>query len=76
MKTIDLEVERRSTRGKNAARQTRASGKIPAVVYGAGKPNVPIIVDRKALSDAFRNGAGENAVFLLKLAAPTRAATP
>ncbi|MBC8647047.1 MAG: 50S ribosomal protein L25 [Thermoanaerobaculia bacterium] len=68
MKTIDLEVERRSTRGKNSARQTRAGGKIPAVVYGAGKPNVPITVDRKTLSDAFRNGAGENAIFLLKLA--------
>lgn len=68
MKTIDLGVERRSTKGKNEARRSRAQGKIPAVVYGAGKPNVPITVDRKALSDAFRGGAGENAIFLLKLA--------
>ena len=67
MKTIDLEVERRSTRGKNEARRERAGGRIPAVVYGAGKPNVPISVDRKSLSDAFRMGAGENAIFLLKL---------
>lgn len=67
MKTVDLEVVRRSTRGKNEARRTRAQGRIPAVVYGAGKPNVPVSVDRKALSDAFRNGAGENAIFLLKL---------
>ena len=37
-------------------------------MYGAGKPTFPITVDRKALSDAFRNGAGENAIFLLKLA--------
>jgi large subunit ribosomal protein L25 len=37
-------------------------------VYGAGKPNVPISVDRKALADLFREGAGENAIFLLKLA--------
>jgi large subunit ribosomal protein L25 len=48
-------------------RRARAGGKIPAVVYGAGKITVPITVDRKALSDAFRNGAGENAIFLLKL---------
>jgi large subunit ribosomal protein L25 len=67
MKTIELTVERRSTQGKGAARQNRAAGKIPAVVYGAGKPNVPIIVDRRALSDAFRQGAGDNAIFLLKL---------
>jgi large subunit ribosomal protein L25 len=68
MKTIELPVEKRSTTGKNEARRSRAGGRIPAVVYGAGKPNVPISVDRKALSDIFREGAGENAIFLLKLA--------
>jgi large subunit ribosomal protein L25 len=68
MKTIELAVEKRSTTGKNEARRSRAGGRIPAVVYGAGKPNVPISVDRKALSDVFREGAGENAIFLLKLA--------
>jgi len=67
MKTIELTVEKRSTRGKNEARRTRAKGKIPAVVYGAGKPTVEVTVDRKALSDVFRQGAGENAIFLLKL---------
>ena len=68
MKTIELAVERRETKGKNAARRTRSGGKIPAVVYGAGKDTVPINVSLRALSDAFRGGAGENAIFLLKLA--------
>lgn len=68
MKTIELAVERRETRGKNEARRTRSGGKIPAVVYGAGKDTVPINVSLRALSDAFRGGAGENAIFLLKLA--------
>ena len=68
MKTIELNVEKRSTIGKNEARRSRADGQIPAVVYGAGKANVPISVNRKALSDLFREGAGENAIFLLKLA--------
>ena len=67
MKTIELTVEKRSTRGKNEARRTRDARKIPAVVYGAGKETVPITVDTRALSDAFRGGAGENAIFLLKL---------
>ena len=67
MKTIELTVEKRSTNGKNEARRSRAAGRIPAVVYGAGKPNVPVTVDRKALSDVFREGAGENTIFLLKL---------
>lgn len=69
MKTIELDVEKRSTIGKNEARRMRAGGRIPAVVYGAGKANVPISVDRKALADLFREGAGENAIFLLKLGA-------
>jgi large subunit ribosomal protein L25 len=68
MKTIELNVENRSTTGKNEARRDREAGRVPAVVYGAGKPNVPISVNRKALSDVFREGAGENAIFLLKLA--------
>jgi large subunit ribosomal protein L25 len=69
MKTIELAVEKRSTTGKNEARRSREGGRIPAVVYGAGKPTVPISVDRKALADLFREGAGENAIFLLKLGA-------
>ncbi len=73
MKTIELNVEKRSTIGKNEARRSRAKGKIPAVVYGAKKPTVPISVDRKALTDAFRGGAGENAIFLLKLAGTDQA---
>jgi len=68
MKTIELNVEKRSAAGKGAARRSRVEGRIPGVVYGAGKANVPISVEHKALSDAFRGGAGENAIFLLKLA--------
>lgn len=67
MKTIELTVDKRETRGKNAARRNRAQGKVPAVVYGAGKDTVPITVSLRDLSDAFRGGAGENAIFLLKL---------
>ncbi len=68
MKTIELNVEKRPSKGKNEARRTRANGKIPAIVYGAGKPTVPISVDRHALADIFRSGGGENTIFLLKLA--------
>ena len=73
MKTIELNVEKRSTIGKNEARRERATGKIPAVLYGSKKPTISISVDRKALTDAFRGGGGENAIFLLKLAGTDRA---
>ncbi len=67
MRTIELDVEKRSTKGKNETRRVRAAGKIPAVVYGGGKPTVPITLSHKALSDAFRGGTMENAIFLLRL---------
>jgi large subunit ribosomal protein L25 len=73
MKTIELNVDKRSTLGKNEARRERATGKIPAVLYGSKKPTIPISVDRKALTDAFRGGGGENAIFLLKLAGTDQA---
>ena len=67
MKTIEITVEKRQSRGKNEDRRLRQGGKIPAVVYGAGKDTVPITVNVRSLADAFRGGAGENAIFLLKL---------
>jgi large subunit ribosomal protein L25 len=73
MKTIELNVSKRSTIGKNEARRERATGKIPAVLYGSKKPTIPISVDRKALTDAFRGGGSENAIFLLKLAGTDQA---
>ena len=73
MDTIELNVERRQSVGKNEARRARAAGKVPAVVYGAKKETVPIFVDVKSLSDAFRKGAGENAIYLLKLAGTEQA---
>src|SRR4051794_21748302 len=33
--------------GKGAARAVRREGKVPAVIYGAGKPPTPIALDRK-----------------------------
>ena len=73
MKTIELHVEKRPEIGKNEARRARAKGKVPAVLYGAKKPTISISVDRKALTDAFRGGGGENAIFLLKLAGTDQA---
>jgi large subunit ribosomal protein L25 len=67
MADIELQVERRESVGKNEARRARAAGKIPAVVYGAKKETVPIFVGERALSDAFRGGAGDNAIYLLKM---------
>jgi len=67
MQTQTIEVHPREETGKNANRRLRASGQVPAVVYGSGKDTVPIRVDRRKVEDLLRV-AGENAVFLLELA--------
>jgi large subunit ribosomal protein L25 len=65
--TMNIEVSPRQQTGKNANRRSRATGKIPAVVYGGGKESVAIEVDRKTLMDMLRNHLGEHPIFLLKL---------
>src|SRR5258708_24996594 len=68
MSEMTIEVQPREQTGTNPNRRLRGSGKIPAVVYGAGKDSLPIEVDRKRLIDLLRSSGGDNAVFLLKLA--------
>jgi len=63
-----IEVQEREAKGKNANRRLRASGLIPAVVYGGGMESVPIQVDTQVIYDLLKQEGGENAVFLLQLA--------
>ncbi|MDX1503037.1 MAG: 50S ribosomal protein L25 [Thermoanaerobaculia bacterium] len=65
---LHIEVEKRSGIGKGASRRLRAAGSIPAVLYGGDLEAVPIQVSASTLREHLRTGAGENAVFLLKLA--------
>jgi large subunit ribosomal protein L25 len=67
-----LEVVRRDRRGKNEANRLRASGRIPAVVYGARKENkapigVPVEVDPKAVLRILHSESGANTLINLKL---------
>jgi len=73
MANIELEVERRETVGKNNARRARAEGKVPAIVYGAKKETVPIYINNRALTTVFREGAGENSIYLLKMSGTDKA---
>jgi len=40
---------------------------VPSVVYGGGKPPVPIAVEEHAIRELLKGAAGENTIFLLKL---------
>jgi large subunit ribosomal protein L25 len=48
---------------KNAARRVRVAGKIPAVVYGAGKDAIAVTVDPKAITKILHSESGHNTIF-------------
>ena len=53
----------RASRGKNEARRTRMSGRIPAVVYGAFKDPVSVSVNPKDVTKILRSKTGHNSIF-------------
>ena len=67
MSEMNIKVQRREQTGKSANRQLRATGALPAVVYGDHKDPVPITIDRKKVIELLKKGGGENAVFKLEL---------
>jgi large subunit ribosomal protein L25 len=62
-----LKAEKRETRGKNEARRLRASGRIPAVVYGTEKNKATeIAVDPKVLLRILHSESGVNTLIGLE----------
>ena len=64
---VEAQPRPEAIRTKNAARRVRASGRIPAIVYGAKKDSVAITVDPKQISRILHSGSGHNTVFDLKV---------
>jgi len=58
-----------TSRGKNEARRLRASGRIPAVVYGAKKDTVAVSVDPKQISRILHSDTGHNTIFDIQVGA-------
>jgi large subunit ribosomal protein L25 len=70
-----LEAEARESGTKNQARRVRRGGKIPAVVYGAGKDAQPVSVDPRHVLRILRSDSGHNTIFDLAMngGEPTKA---
>ncbi len=62
-----LEAQKREPGTKNAARRVRAGGKIPAVVYGAGKNAAAVAVDPRQVLRILKSESGHNTIFDLAL---------
>jgi large subunit ribosomal protein L25 len=62
-----LEAQPRESGNKNQARRVRVGGKIPAVVYGAGKNSLPVSVDPRQVLRILHSDTGHNTIFDLSL---------
>jgi large subunit ribosomal protein L25 len=65
MDTIPLSAERRTTLGKKTA-QLRLQGKVPAVIYGQGKPAISLTLDQREFERVFTQ-AGESSLVDLRI---------
>jgi large subunit ribosomal protein L25 len=57
MAKFELNAEVRDVKGKGASRRLRRDGKVPAVMYGAGKDSVMLALDHNALYHNVTNEA-------------------
>jgi large subunit ribosomal protein L25 len=64
---VDLQAKEREERGKNAARRLRASGMLPAVLYGDGASTALAVPDR--VVDYTLQHLGDNALYDIDLGA-------
>jgi large subunit ribosomal protein L25 len=71
---VDLQAREREERGKNAARRLRASGMLPAILYGDGDgQSKPLAVPAKVV-DYTLHHLGDNALYDIDLGAGTSTA--
>ena len=61
-----IEAEPRTETGKNAMNRLRAAGRVPAVLYGAGKETLPVSLNRRHLRALLRV-EGQNEIFELRV---------
>jgi large subunit ribosomal protein L25 len=72
--TVDLQAKERAERGKNAARRLRASGMLPAVLYGGGDGQSKALSVPGKIVEYTLHHLGDNALYDIDLGADTSTA--
>jgi large subunit ribosomal protein L25 len=67
MSDFVLSADFRDDQGKGASRRLRRTGKVPAIVYGGGKPPRALTLDHDALVHQMSNPAFYSSVLTLKV---------
>ncbi|RYX83340.1 50S ribosomal protein L25 [bacterium] len=65
MATLELNVQKRETRGKEAAKVMRREGLLPAVLYGHDETPVALTINAREFGDALRHH-GSTSLIVLK----------
>jgi large subunit ribosomal protein L25 len=68
METFTVEGKIRETRGKNAARRTRQTGEIPAVLYGGKQESISLTVNARQVAKVLRSESGHNTILSVQVA--------
>jgi large subunit ribosomal protein L25 len=68
METFTVEGTVREGRGKGPARRTRATGMVPAILYGGKKDAVSLTVNAKQVAKILRSETGHNTIFSVHVA--------
>ena len=71
---VKLTAERRTAIGRSAVRKIKATGSVPAVIYGAKDKAEPLQVSRREINAMLSHAAGENILVELEIAGKSRLA--
>jgi large subunit ribosomal protein L25 len=61
--SLVIQTERRDVFGKNASYRIRRTGKIPAILYGEGLENVPLVLAKVDVIKILKSESGLNTLF-------------
>ena len=74
MAKFELNAEKRDVKGKGASRRLRRDGKVPAVMYGAGKDAVSLTLDHNTLYHQVKNEAFYSSILNVNVGSETEQA--
>jgi len=74
MAKFELNAEVRDVKGKGASRRLRRDGKVPAVMYGAGKDALSLTLDHNSLYNQIKNEAFYSSILTVKVGSDTEQA--
>jgi large subunit ribosomal protein L25 len=73
-KQVKLTAERRTAKGRSAVRKLKASGSVPAVIYGSKDKPETLQVSKRDINALLSHAAGENILVELEIAGKSRLA--